>query len=600
MPSPQRSQPSIVVPNIEEELSFLTEGEFSFTSDSNTSVRKSLAPNPNGDYHLTYLKFLEGNQYISSPINPRPVKRSTITKRKQSTEQVNDEVLDNDSDEDLGSTQKQDGDNDEKKVEDVLNRSKGEEVLKSANERRPSAEEKNKGAESNGSKADNNNSGSFEKLRTSRRKAANKHFTNNDDDDEDDKEVPELRTSDSDPVWEPADHEEKDRRRSSRLKHSKRKILKDNSSPSSDEEDFQPKKRKNTGKKKPPIKKPEVSVTPSTEPKIKVVSPSKIMNFHPAYQNKSNTFIHASFPFNVGDFIVATVDLAYYYPPLWRVKENHMLQKFLHSVKSGLVHYSNVPTFTAWSPGSKYIYEAVEVKFVTQIKRDVTVKLISRNRHKITSGIDIFESSMEETKKYQEFFVIYIQALISHSLNRTFLPEILREKDDYFLSNIRVIDEYCQELIDKLIAALKWRKEFCTAICKLPTYISKVCGESCICSRSAEVKISLEGTPYNPLTLIALEENVMSSDAALCLKCFDLFQILHKVCHFKLYTYAICDEKVNCKKTEKPNETSTAILNGLLADNQWIDELFADASKLWSYIEKIVVELNKQASEETS
>uniref|UniRef100_A0A023EYL3 DUF4211 domain-containing protein n=1 Tax=Triatoma infestans TaxID=30076 RepID=A0A023EYL3_TRIIF len=665
-PKQNNSQPSIVVPNIEEELSFLTEDNL--TSENDNTIKKKLAPNPNAEYHVTYLNFLKGNSHTSSPLNF--VKKTTWTKEKPlRTKEINEEpVVKNSPPQEFPSDPQDDpryyplpkssykksfesSDSEEEatiKNEDVKpdiefdksgqtlgydNKVVADNGIKNLCNNVTSAKEdehlskkeiiekksvNNKNDKKSKSKANAKEvltdsislseaaetSSSINKRKLYQRKAKLPEM----DDiriktEEVDLDIP-ASDSDLDPAWEPTSDDEED----IKPKSGRKKKRYDSPTSSFDEDDdddddeYVPssKRKKRVKKKAPTNSKPKVVITKPqplpAEGKVRVVSQEKLMS--PSVLSTSVTqpvkkALNPAFPFNVYDFVIATSDQKNYFPPIWRVKEHNMLHKFLHFVKNGVSYYTNVPTFTAWSPGSKFVYAAIDVKLVKQIKRDITVKLLSRNLLDVTVGRDIIDRTIKDSMKYQDNFDIFIQTLISHSLDSNFLKAIVQEKDDYFLNNVKVIDDYIDKLKSDLIPLLKWTEQICEAIEKYPGYKTKLSSGTCICYGNAEVAIGLEGSPYDYQTLEIVQDNVVDVDeialeVTLCPSCFEYFQVMHKLCHYKKHIFGLCDEQVKVKKREDESRNSSTLLNVLLSDNDWLNKVFMDSCTFWGYVEKIV------------
>ncbi|XP_073998688.1 uncharacterized protein isoform X2 [Rhodnius prolixus] len=670
-PSPKQNspQPSIVVPDIEEELSFLTDGNL--TNENESSIKKKLAPNPNAEYHVTYLNFLKGNQQTSSPLNSAPVKKPMWAKEKPiRTKEVTEElVLKNSPPRDYPSDPRDDpryyplptstykrsfesSDSEEEqavKNEDVIPNISGNTVdsmptieadsgSKNISDDVTCAEENEllskqetvaKGTENHkNNKKSKSQPKATEALTDSDSKSkAGETSDSNNKRNRRKTKVPEMDhfkikteevdldnlSSDSnlDPAWEPnSEDEEKIRSRSGRRK---RKFGTHSSSSDEDEDDeYLPsthKRRKS--KRKMSHSKPKVVTTkpqppppaqpqpqprppPPKEGKVRVVSQEKLLSPTVLSNNVNQTkkTLNPSFPFSVYDFVIATVDQKSYFPPIWRVKEHNMLHKFLHFVKNGVSYYTNVPTFTAWSPGSKFVYAGVDVKLVKQIKRDITVKLLSRNLLDVTVGRDIIDRTIKDNMKYQDNFDIFIQTLISHSLDSNFLKAIVLEKDDYFLNNVKVIDDYIDKLKRYLTPLLRWSDQLLEAVEKYPGYRTKLNSGSCVCNANAEVSLGLNGTPYDYQTLENLQEVVdvetVALEVSFCTPCFEYFQVMHKLCHYKKHIFGLCDEQIKVKRREDETRDSSTLLNVLLSDNDWLNKVFMDSCTFWGYVEKII------------
>lgn len=105
------------------------------------------------------------------------------------------------------------------------------------------------------------------------------------------------------------------------------------------------------------------------------------------------------------------------------------------------------------------------------------------------------------------------------------------------------------------------------------------------------VRISLNGHPYNNLTLASCQLNPRTAyervrvnayfkepvptsctfqSFVLCRICFSRFEILHKISHQKHIMFTECVKSVNQKLTDDPMKAATIVLNELLADDEWL------------------------------
>uniref|UniRef100_A0A0A9WXN3 Glutamine and serine-rich protein 1 n=1 Tax=Lygus hesperus TaxID=30085 RepID=A0A0A9WXN3_LYGHE len=303
--------------------------------------------------------------------------------------------------------------------------------------------------------------------------------------------------------------------------------------------------------------------------------------------------VNEKFPYSVGEFVVVKSDLHVLHPPIWKVKKNLLLQKFTHFVSRGVTFYSNVPVFTGWSPGTKKVYEKVQIRIIKQKKEDMIVKLISTNMLALPSG-SLMVKLVEENKKYREDFEIYVQALFSQALDSTFLREILQEKDDYFLKSIRTVEGFWLEIVTRLKEALTWSKGDVEKLSSSPNY-RYVRGvwtqDNCVCSKPATTRVALGGLPYTLATLELSKTPVPQQSVSLCNSCTDSFELLHKLTHQKYALFSVCDDIVSAKKVECLNNDASIILNDLLKDDDWFDKTFSEFLKFWGYAGKVTQDL---------
>lgn len=65
----------------------------------------------------------------------------------------------------------------------------------------------------------------------------------------------------------------------------------------------------------------------------------------------------------------------------------------------------------------------------------------------------------------------------------------------------------------------------------------------------------------------------LQQDILLCRICAARADIFHKIAHEKYNLFAICTRRVGEHQKEMPGKSSTDILNDLLAENNWVDEV---------------------------
>lgn len=135
---------------------------------------------------------------------------------------------------------------------------------------------------------------------------------------------------------------------------------------------------------------------------------------------------------------------------------------------------------------------------------------------------------MGVAEQMQEQFEVYLQTLISQALDPNFLQEIILEQglfeqkifnfylfktkfykfsDDYFLSKVKLIDEYTESRKNCILVSTNWTKVLTFSLCTWPlleTIVNVHVNQlNCMVCNQSEVRnqIKLSGRPYNPMTL---------------------------------------------------------------------------------------------------
>uniref|UniRef100_A0A1B6EGU2 DUF4211 domain-containing protein n=1 Tax=Clastoptera arizonana TaxID=38151 RepID=A0A1B6EGU2_9HEMI len=430
---------------------------------------------------------------------------------------------------------------------------------------------------------------------------------------EEEYEDEDMEDSDTDPAWVPgatkdlSDEEGPGRKRSkgrNKLSpYSRRKKLQISEEESSDsDKPSSEKKLKKTGQNSRGQKRRKNDLSK----RLKSVMNSPAISPH----NKTTEDISASlgfgdsgcFPFTAGSFVVIKSELNLEYPSIWRVDGKTLLQKYEPFVKDGETLYRNISTYSGWSAQNKHTYQQVPVKVRLQDKLESVVEFVRSELQNSIDDQEILEKSMQDTEKFQDNFEVYIQTLISQALDSNFLSEILQEKDEYFLINVRTIDELTENHRLRLLNANKWRninliKSIDTWPCfnilsDLPESETKnkECA-ACDLNKDACMKrIIMYGQPYNNTTLEGSSPDPKiynQKDFLVCYECVRMINLYSKIAHQKYLMYIQCAKLVADKRSTDPNKDTTVVLNELLANENWLNQLFIEVRTLWAQVLKV-------------
>ncbi|CAH2062863.1 unnamed protein product, partial [Iphiclides podalirius] len=314
-------------------------------------------------------------------------------------------------------------------------------------------------------------------------------------------------------------------------------------------------------------------------------------------------------PYQSGEFVAIKTDLNEMWPAIWRVDGKTLLQKYEPFEENGKVLYRNISTYAAWNPENKKLYTQVPVKVRSQSHLETTVELLRSELP--LDDCNFIEKRMLETQMYQENFEVYIQTLISHALDPNFLTEIFQEQDEYFLSNVKTVDEVTETMKARVSFAAAGAvaggaaagaaggaagagaggRALDAAAATWPglSVSAGVGAGGCrACARPAAARLLLYGQPYNPATLEPVQPDARlayEKEFLVCGTCCGRVQLYSRISHQKYLMYAECSKRVADKRMQNPSKDTTLILNELLADEVWLSQLFRDVRHSWAEAE---------------
>ncbi|CAB3228466.1 unnamed protein product [Arctia plantaginis] len=297
-------------------------------------------------------------------------------------------------------------------------------------------------------------------------------------------------------------------------------------------------------------------------------------------------------PYQSGEFIALKAELNEMWPAIWRVDGKTLLQKYEPFEENGKVLYRNISTYTVWNPENKKLYTQIPVKVRSQSHLETIVELV---RSELPfDDCSFIEKRMLETQMYQENFEVYIQTLISHALDPNFLTEIFQEQDEYFLSNVKTVDEVTETMRSRVSGGAGGggsggARTLDAAVGTWPGLsVAAGTGVCRACARPAVARLLLYGQPYNPATLEPVQPEARlayEKEFLVCATCCSRVQLYSRISHQKYLMYAECSKRVAEKRMQNPSKDTTVILNELLADESWLSQLFRDVRHSWAEAE---------------
>ncbi|KAJ6646601.1 Glutamine and serine-rich protein 1, partial [Pseudolycoriella hygida] len=300
-----------------------------------------------------------------------------------------------------------------------------------------------------------------------------------------------------------------------------------------------------------------------------------------------------------GDFVVSRAELIHDWPCIWRVDGKNLLQKYEPFTQNGKTLYKNIQTYAAFTSESKRQYAKIPIRVYNHLSNTGMFVEFLRTEMTIDDTEMFIEKVMQESSAYQDNFEVYIQTLISQALDSNFLTEITQEQDEYFLSNVKTIDDITNDRKRRLLNITPWPKTMTLSVETWPCYnivsdLGQVGTNHLFCVACHQPGISMRlilyGNPYNPSTIETIEPDIrmgFEKDLPLCRVCSSRVELYHKITHQKYLMYIECAKKVTEKNAEDPNKGTTTILNELLADDVWLAQLFKNVRFAWAEVDHI-------------
>ncbi|KAK5643473.1 hypothetical protein RI129_007318 [Pyrocoelia pectoralis] len=523
----QQEEPKVVVPNIEEELNFLsvdTGGRIPSSGHPRTATNKSDKPTgPGAGFMNSYLKFLQGERDTSPPPAAKGARKQTWSRAKpcqpnEMKQETNGvpvtlppppatmRLSQGDPQDDpryfpLPKERKRNcfdsSDDGFSSDEDLFNKKVAlivkselskEKPMRKGRPPKPGGPTERKRArqkikDDHEIKADIGPVDNLPRRESTKRAAKEKSNFQQlmaKQGDEDIEEPPEFVDSDSDPAWTPQARDDMEEelmhKRGRKSKHGGKKRAPRNlisaaaqgagihETDSYNDMIVQMKKQKAAGSEFLGTK----SILPSTQKQS--VAPTLEDNIAAAVaqQNSVSSNVNDDNPFKPGEFVVIKNELNEEWPAIWRVDGKTLLQKYEPFEQSGETLYRNISTYTSWTPESKKQYIPIPVKYRSQGQLETIVEFL-RNELVVIDP-EFLEKVMAESDVYQDNFEVYIQTLISQALDSNFLMEIFQEQDEYFLTNVQTIDDITNNKRQKMITLLRWPNPVQTAVTTWPCF----------------------------------------------------------------------------------------------------------------------------------
>lgn len=273
-----------------------------------------------------------------------------------------------------------------------------------------------------------------------------------------------------------------------------------------------------------------------------------------------------------GDFVVSMEEMKQELPMIWRIEGKSLLQRFEPMTQEdGITVYINTSSYSAWNPTVRTRYRGVDVRIMGCSRTKIVVEKLGLTKNSPVSGTtpavavngtaggtDASTATVVEQEpdlpSLQENFEVYIQTLLSQALDPNFIAEIVKENDDYFLSNVQAIDDVCCRKKSRFTSKIKWDANITKCIESFPSVSCQALkNEHDLRCRLCQEKwstnmFSFSGGLYDPLSLESRDttiEGIKQTKYASCDSCKIRVLSFSRLHHSKYLFFLKCQRKVS-------------------------------------------------------
>lgn len=285
--------------------------------------------------------------------------------------------------------------------------------------------------------------------------------------------------------------------------------------------------------------------------------------------------------FQKGDFVIERKDLKTVDTfPVWKIDSGRLLQKFEPVERNGRKLHQSMSVYSSWIDQIHYRFKAIEVLVFSAQRGKETVEVLEKYRPK--PSVECVNAD-----QIKDPFNIYVQILVSQTLEPTFLSALFNDKDKYYMDPLNTIDELISKCLLQMRKTLNWKDEFQKSVDQLPTYDVQNLSTSGPCQATGNSKCSAEkllqfyGCVYHRDTLFVTEEleQIDAQEYEVGKEVLEVLPTYHGLQHFKMHLLKKCQVKVNDVKVDVEMEDHE-VLDKCLLDHTWIKELLDSLVKL--------------------
>ncbi|XP_067142033.1 serine-rich adhesin for platelets-like isoform X2 [Centruroides vittatus] len=244
--------------------------------------------------------------------------------------------------------------------------------------------------------------------------------------------------------------------------------------------------------------------------------------------------------------------------------------------------------YSAWRPSSKSKYTPVPISVIEDNKDNVIIEKLSTAIENDINGKDSIDNSA--THPLRENFEVFLQTLVSQVLDPSFITEIVKENDKYFLSHLQEIEDVMEERKEVLLKWGSWNSQLRHCAETYPNININSCSEKgksrCqIChGKLGRHSVHFSGQLYNHDTMEPRHNSVnnhSSTHFPVCSNCLTIVTLFSHVYHHKYHFFHKCCSRVDRAREADDKKESHAILEECLQDTDWITQMFHEMENLW-------------------
>ncbi|KAL1456672.1 hypothetical protein WDU94_001385 [Cyamophila willieti] len=337
---------------------------------------------------------------------------------------------------------------------------------------------------------------------------------------------------------------------------------------------------------------------------------------------------------------------------IWQVDGMNLLQKFVpvKDEKTGKTLYKSSFTYDGLNAMNTTRFQKVQATIVNKVKNETFVQVIEElnplevniksepisDENEVTSSkpdpviekpspplqpkpvatpAALFMTDSPNIANYKntfkDDFTVFLQALISQSLDSSFLRTVYSDQDAYFVDKIKVIDDVLEakkfslmslpsfpnnERILYAIHTYPVVEEKQLPAIKMENFNCVVCAEQTMQEVPvySNMLLELKGDPYerntllNVVLLVDVDEDLRV--LRVCTTCSKIIKLYSKMCHSKYLIFKQCEKAVQkIREAKKSNEelNEADVIIKLLNNEPWVETKLLQIIRDWVTVDDL-------------